>query len=251
MSIDNRNFLELCNEILDELYYEEVSDFDELQEIQEGRRVKRELNRALTFICNNEDTAWSFKDTDCVMVPVDGVSMYDLPDGYIEYMKYKHNQLVLQYYEDHRNYPSNAVGLPTGYWIEDSKIRLYPTPMNTGNDKEIVIHYYTNGYAKDCCGMTKPVMEYATDTPIIPNKHRDILIWRVCADWRANNNDAKTQFYEDKFKKAYKAMLSDCRITEDYPNGNSILGGVSSYSEALLKIFRNPYINSSYKERNM
>ena len=67
MSIDNRNFLELCNEILDELYYEEVSDFDELQEIQEGRRVKRELNRALTFICNNEDTAWSFKDTDMVI----------------------------------------------------------------------------------------------------------------------------------------------------------------------------------------
>ena len=88
-------------------------------------------------------------------------------------------------------------------------------------------------------------------TPIIPNKHRDILIWRVCADWRANNNDAKTQFYEDKFKKAYRAMLSDCRLTEDYPNGNHVLGGVSSYSEALLRIFRNPYINSSYKERNM
>ena len=41
MSIDNRNFFELCNEILDELYYEEVETFDELQEIQEGRRVKR------------------------------------------------------------------------------------------------------------------------------------------------------------------------------------------------------------------
>ena len=56
MSSKNKNFFDLCNEILDELYYEQVDSFDELENLTEGRRVKKELNRALYTICNNENS---------------------------------------------------------------------------------------------------------------------------------------------------------------------------------------------------
>ena len=50
MSDCDRNYFELCNDILGELYFDEVDTFDELEDIEEGRRAKRELNKALNFI---------------------------------------------------------------------------------------------------------------------------------------------------------------------------------------------------------
>lgn len=76
MSIDNKNFFELCNEILEELYFEPVDDFYELDERGEGRRVKRLLNRALTFICNKEQGNWTFREVDADLVPTRGIKHY-------------------------------------------------------------------------------------------------------------------------------------------------------------------------------
>lgn len=219
-----KNYFDLCNEVLEELYYEKVDTFEELDNITEGRRVKRMLNQALEYICNNENEAWEFRNKETELVLVGGMKTYDRPNGFIEYMKYTDQDIVLQYIQDHRYLPRECYGLPVQYYISNDMLNFFPVPSDTETDKTIKIEYYTNDFAEDCNGIGKPKMTCECDTPIIPARHRDILVWKVCADWRANSRDGNYEHYEAKFKRAYRALKMDCRRTLDKPMGISILG---------------------------
>lgn len=236
--MSGKNYFELCNDVLEELYYEKTDTFDELDEIAEGRRVKKMLNQALSYICNNENEAWEFrnKSTDLVLVP--GMSEYNRPNGFIEYMKYTDQDIVLQYLEGHRYLPNKCDGLPVMYYISNDMLNLFPCPTEAEDDKIIKIEYYTDNFAEDCCGLGKPNMKYETDTPIIPARHRDILVWKVCADWRANDADAVFQHYESKFKKAYRALKMDCARTADKPQGFNIMGYNPTITSALYNAWQ-------------
>lgn len=236
------NYFELCNEILAELYFDEVENFEDLDEIEEGKRVKRELNKALKFICNQENGAWTFREQEGVIVPVKDVAYYDKPQGFIRYLKRPKSNLVLGYYDRYKYYTSNTTGNPTGYWMENGKIRLYPTPDVTYNDDVVKVEFLTYNYAKDCCNLLKPKMEYETDKPIIPEHHQDILVYKVCADWRANAADNQSRFYKEQFSYAYKALLDDCRETMDLPNGFYIMDNNLSPNEISANIFFDPFI---------
>lgn len=231
--MSGKNYLDLCNDVLEELYYEKAETFAELDEMAEGRRVKRMLNQALTYICNNENEAWSFrnKETDIVLVPF--MKTYDRPNGFIEYMKYPDENLVLSYYDNHKFLPENTYGLPTGYYICDDKINFFPIPSEAEDDKLIHVQYYTDNFAEDCSGLGKPVMKYEKDEPIIPARHRDVLVYKVCADWRGNDRDGHYEHYEAKFKRAYRALLKDCARTLDKPQGLHILSNDPTITQSL------------------
>lgn len=233
MSVNDKNFFELCNEVLDELYFEQVDTFEELESTTEGRKVKKLLNRALITICNNENDNWQFREVDSPIVTAEGQAHYDRPNGFIRYIKRPDNNLVLSYVDEHKYYNDQTTGDPVQYWMDADKIRFFPIPSNTG--LQIDVHLYTNDYAKDCNGILKQEMECECDVPIIPNKHRNILIYRVCADWRANDNDAKTQYYDRKYREAYRAMKMDCVQSEDYPSGLDIMHSTPSMTEAIYK----------------
>lgn len=239
MSNRNKNFFDLCNDILDELYYERVDSFEELDNLTEGRRVKKELNRALVMICNNENVNWQFKEVDNPLITVEGQLEYEKPNGHIRYIKRHNENYILTYVDEHQYYPDSNMGNPVQYWMDAEKIRLFPIPDETGI--QLDIHNYTNDCAMDCNGVLKPEMEYGCDVPLIPNKHRNILIYRVCADWRANDADAKSQYYDRKYREAYRAMKMDCVQTEDYPSGLDIMGNTPTFKDAILGIFYNPY----------
>lgn len=244
------NYFELCNEILSELYYDDVDNFSELEEIEEGKRVKRLLNRALISICNNESEAWRFKERDKVLIPVENTAKYDRPNGYIRYIKYPKSNLVLQFFDEHKNIPSYTTGKPVGYWMDANEIRLFPIPNTTYNDDVLHIHYYTYDCAIDCCGLDKKKMVYETDRPIIPENHHDILVYKVCSDWRASANDAQSAFYKQEYKRAYKAMLDDCRQTEDMDNGLHLGQTSMSFTEQALYNFYNPYTVGRFNKGN-
>ena len=247
MSQDNKNYFDLCNDILEELYYEKVDTFEELEELTEGRKVKKELNRALVYICNNEHSAWQFRDVEQDLFLVPYMNQYDLPNGFISYMKYPEETLLLTYVDDHKTFPYST-GLPVYYWFDNNKIKLYPVPTECEANKRISIHYYTNDYAKDCRGVFKPEMTEECDEPIIPRHHRNILVYKVCADWRANVNDPKSVHYDVKFKEAYRALLSDQRLSADLPNGLDLSFEPLTYTEQMYQIFKNPYtINRGFK----
>jgi len=242
MSNRDKNYLELCNDVLSELYFEEAQTFDELEDTEEGRRAKKELNRALTFICNNEDVAWTFRETTVSLMPTKDIKYYDKPNGFIQYIRYPKSNLLLNYVDESKFYPVNAKGMPVCYWFKGEKLALYPTPDKNYNEDMLYIRYLTYNYAVDCCGIGKPVMEYETDVPIIPNNHRDILVWKVCMDWRANLGDAKTQYYRSQYKTAYRALLNDCRETEEMGNGLHVGNFSPSYTQQMMGIFNNPFI---------
>lgn len=243
------NYLELCNEVLSELYYETVTDFNELDTIEEGVRTKRLLNRALRTICNNENGAWQFRERTEILIPIENTSKYDKPNGLIRYIKYPKSNLVLTYFDCHKTIPSFNKGMPVSYWMDANKIRLYPVPNRTYNDNELHIHYLTYNYAKDCCGLDKPKMEFATDVPIIPENHRELLVWKVCADWRANVGDPNSQFYKEQYKSAYRALLNDCKQTEDSQTGLHIMNDELSYVQQMVDLFNNPY-TISWERKN-
>lgn len=246
MSSTNKNFMDLCNDILDELYYEQVENFDDLDQLTEGRRVKKELNRALVMICNNEHMNWQFKEVDTPIITVAGQNHYDKPNGFIRYIKRADENLVLTFIEDQKYYPDNNTGDPVQYWMDSDKIRFFPTPSRTG--LQLDVHILTNDCAMDCNGITKPEMVCECDVPIIPNKHRNILIYRVCADWRANDGDAKSQYYDRKYREAYRAMKADCIQTLDYPSGLDIMGCQPSIAQSLYDAWK---INTQTSRGNM
>lgn len=236
MSSKNKNFFDLCNEILDELYYEQVDSFDELETLTEGRRVKKELNRALYTICNNENANWQFREVDEPIITIAGQAEYERPNGFIRYIKRNDENIVLSLVDEHKYYPDDITGDPVQYWMDSERIRFFPIPSR--DDVQLNVHLYTNNFAKDKNGVGKAEMEYYCDTPIIPNQYRSILVWRVCADWRANDGDPKSQYYERKYREAYRAMRENCIQSEDYPSGLHIEDGIPSIGKSIYNAWQ-------------
>ena len=234
------NYFELCNEILSELFFETVPTFEELEERTEGIRVKRLVNRALYDICNNEQRAWKFRERDYDMMLVEGVCYYDKPNGFIKYYRYPNISMKIYYLQDHETQPLDTIGQPLHYWVDNDKIRLWPTPSAEWNNKMLSCHYLTHDYAMDCCGVLKPKMVNETDVPIIPPQHHNVLIYAVCKDWRANASDTQSAFYNAKYREAYKAMLDDCMITEEYPDGLQLDMYPMDPQTAILNAFYKP-----------
>ena len=237
----SKTYFELCNDVLTELFYEEVETFDELADLTEGKKVKKDLNSALSEICNAEREAWKFRDVDFPLSLVEGIAEYDLPEGYIDYLRYYDCPIVLTYSEEHKYLPV-AFGMPLQYWISDNKLKFYPIPDKEQNGRLIKVDMLTNCFAKDSCGIPKPLMELEDDTTIIPDHHIDILKWKVCADWRGSLNDAKANFYMKKYLKAYANLASDQKMSGDYPAGFNIMPNRYTVEDSVLRAFRNPRV---------
>lgn len=236
-----KTYFDLCNEVLEELFYETFDTFEELGDFTEGKKVKRMLNDALATICNNETDKFKFREQDYYISLVPGQAKYPLPNGYIKYMRYTHTPIVLSYIEEHKYLAKASASLPTNYWIDNDKVVLYPIPSENVGNKLIKVEYNTYDFAKDCCGILKPLMECEDDEPIIPPHHRDVLKWLVCAEWRASANDPKAAFYEKKYRLAYKALLEDQRLSDDYPNMLDIMPMGNNATQSILDAFYNPY----------
>lgn len=235
-----KTYFDLCNEVLVELFYEKVDNFDELDNLTEGIKVKQDLNSALNALCNSNNEAWRFRNVEFDLSLVEGIGKYEMPNGYINYMRYRDTPIVLTYCEDHEYLPV-TYGMPVQYWIDNDKIKLYPVPDTTQTGRLIKVDFWTNDFAKDKCGVYKPEMEYADDVPIIPNHHRDILKWKVCADWRGSLNDAKAAFYEKRYRRAYTNLITDQRLSKDAPTGFNIMGNpYTKYQNSLLRAFYLP-----------
>lgn len=235
-----KTYFDLCNEILTELFYEKVETFEELDELTEGIKVKQDLNSALSMICNSENRPWRFRQVEYDLSLVPNVHKYEAPDGYVNYMRYRDVPIVLTYSPDHEYLPMNTFGVPLQYWMENDGIKLYPIPDESQLGRLIKVEIYTNCFANNSCGVLKPLMEEADDEPIIPAHHRDILKWKVCADWRGSVNDAKALFYERRYKKAYTNLISDQKLTDDYPAGFNIMGNTNTANTAIMDAFYNP-----------
>ena len=234
-----RNYLDLCNDILREMYYEEVTSFDDL-ETTEGKKIKSKLNQILTQLVIGEKIVWTFREKSKPLYLISEQKTYPMINGHIESIVPVEYPAPLIYTPDWKYLPRNSQGRPIRYWIYADKLNLFPIP-NAGNEgMEFTINYLTNDCAVDANGCSKEMMELTDDEPIIPNKYRDILVYGVCKDLRANINDTKSAFFEKRYKELYRTMLSTTARSEDYPNGFDIMGHTPSILESSLNVFYNP-----------
>lgn len=235
-----RNYFQLCNDILQEMYYEQALTFADLEDTMEGRRVKNKLNQILTQLVMNEKDIWTFREKTKSIYLIGDQQEYDLPNGFIEHIVPVAYPAPLIYTPDWKYLPMNSHGRPIRYWIWNNKIVMFPIPNASNEGLEMKMRYLTNDCAVDDNGCLKEKLELETDEPIIPNQYRDILIYGVCKDLRASSNDAKSDFFAKRYKELYKQMLSSCNRSDDYPNGLDMMGREPSILRSYLDVFYNP-----------
>ena len=239
-----RNYLELCNDVLDAMVYTEAATFADLDNTTEGRIAKKFINRNLRNICGGEQAIWKFREKKKDIYMVGGQREYDMPNGFILFIRPADNtnRIPLQLNQDWEYLPMTATGTPVQYWIYKHKLNVFPTPTKDMENDKYTIHYLTNNFAIDEDGCGKPILEYETDEPIIPEVYRDILVYGAVRDFRANAADAKAAFYDKKYKELYHNMLYSEVLTEDYIKGGSICLYPMSNLQAKLNAFYNPYV---------
>lgn len=233
-----RNFLDLANAVLGEMYWEQVDDFTGLT-TTEGERVKAKLNQILQEIVIGQEEAWTFRERQDDLILVGGVCNYEMPNGFIRDITPYAYPAPLIYTPEYKYMPLNAKGRPVRYWIYDGNIRVYPTPNPEDEGFTFRIRYYTDNTCLDNRGNEKPYMTEPEDQPIIPDKYRDVLVYGACKDLRGNATDPKSEFYNKRYRDLYKRMLSECRRTVDFPNGLHT-GNPISIQQSYLNVFYNP-----------
>ena len=246
-----RNFLDLCNEVINLMSYLPAHDFSDLNN-PEGRLIKQKMNEVLRELCCGEKGTWKFRERDKQFYTYKDISEYSLPEGYILFIRPDDNtnRPPLIYNQQWKYLPLSTSGQPIYYWIYKNKIRLYPTPDKEQDGDIYTISYLTDNFAIDKDGCPKEIMEDADDEPIIPEMYRSLLVYGVVRDFRASSNDAKSDFYRRKYNALYNKMLSNQRLTDDYFKGGKVLG-FHNTSTLVDKIsaFRNPYATGDTRDR--
>ena len=235
----NKTYFDLVKSCLVEMFYSEPETWEDTY-TTEGTKVKRLLNQALRSIVLNENLPWKFREQKQILVLVPGVREYPMVDGYIMSMRYIEDILQLYYNEFYVNLPMDTKGQPIMYWIFDNHINLFPIPSDQMNNEKILIRYLTNKCAMDKYGVLKDEMECECDEPIIPERFRDILVYAVCKDFRRSLSDSASVYYEKKYRETYRAMLSDQKLSNDYPDGLDITPYTMTLQDAVLNVFYNP-----------
>ena len=237
-----RNFLQLCNEVINLLSYLPVKNMDELNN-PEGRLIKQKMNEVLREICCGEHDTWKFREREKSFVTAEGKSDYELPDGYILFIRPDDNtnRPPLLYNQNWKYLPLSTSGQPTYYWIYKDKIRLFPSPGSLQDGDLYTIKYLTDKYATNNQGCEIDILEDGDDEPIIPEQYRSLLVYGVVRDFRGSASDTKTEYYRRKFNALYNKMLSNQRLTEDYFKGGKVLGVGPTSLQAKIAAFKNPY----------
>ena len=127
-----RNFLEICNEVLDIMVYNPAEKFEDLDDTTEGRMVKKLVNRTLRNVCGGEQEIWKFREKEKDFYLVEGQNKYTVPDGYILFVRPNDetNRIPLQLNQDCNYLPMTATDTPVQYWIYQNKINIFPTPSH-------------------------------------------------------------------------------------------------------------------------
>lgn len=238
-----RNYLDLCNEVINLMSYLPARTMDDL-DTPEGRLIKQKMNEILRELCCGEHDTWKFRERIHKLYLSRGKKDYDMPNGHIIYIRPddRTNRPPLIYSMDNRYLPLSSHGTPMYYWIYEDKIRLFPTPNKSVDRNVYKVKYLTDKFAVDEEGCEKDIMVEATDEPIIPEMYRSLLVYGVVRDFRASKGDPKSEFYRKKYISLYNKMLSNQRLTDDYFKGGKVLGYRPTSLGAKVASFRNPYI---------
>lgn len=140
---------------------------------------------------------------------------YKLPNGNIikkvvkgsEVYAVKYNKTFLDYLSDYETL-EDKTGKPQGFYIENDKIFLYPTPDDV---YKISIEYLNTFAVLSSDGISKANLEEETDYIDIPEKYEDLFANALLPLAQlyniASEQDENYSAYKKQFDSAYKILI--------------------------------------------
>ena len=203
------NYLEIINKCLSELNFKTVSDFNQLDR-PEHQKVKNYINLIAQEICRFEN--WSFLLRRETLTLAKGESQLEnVINGrimalYIDNYEYK-------FCEEFDNFLLNKKIHERIYSEFENKLLFSPFE----EDKLVNIIYYTRNVAFNADGEEKEKLEFAEDTPLIPEYFvEQILVYGTCMRIKADPEHAKFAFWKSMYNSAISAMRSKIAVNAEY-----------------------------------
>ena len=205
-------YLDIYNEVAGQAWSMYDGEIDNVDEMESA--LKTSINKALSEIwCSYP---FPFREKTLILTTSKGNNEYSTPNGNIikksvlgsqvysirigkNYLEYLENFETLEDKEDK----------PTGFYIKNDTLKLYPTPDNTYT---ITVDYLTLAIGEDDFGDSVYSLKNDNDTINIPEKYENIfknaLITKSMLYAIASESDENYSGYKEQFDKAYKILIS-------------------------------------------
>ena len=182
---------------------------------EDSLQARTELNKALRYLLNLKD--FPFRAKEKAIETVSGAEAYTMIEGQITKIYDVDTLSELEFIGDASLYDKEAMGTPTGYWIEYNnpkvKIRLYPIPDGVYN-YNIVYNQFQP--VIDINGKTKKYeFENASDYINLPDNlaylFMDCLVMRTIITNMKDEQDENFQPAINEFNEYWRNFLKACK----------------------------------------
>ena len=205
-------FLDIYNEVAGQAWSMYDGDAESIDEMESA--LKSSINKALSEIwCSYP---FPFRIKTFTVRTSQGNSEYSTPNGNIIKKTVSGSQVYsvrigknyLEYLDDYETLEDKE-GTPTGFYIKNDTLHLYPIPDDTYT---VIIDYLTLAIGEDDFGDSVYSLQNDNDTIDIPEKYENIfknaLITKSMLYAIASEQDENYSGYEEQFDKAYKILIS-------------------------------------------
>lgn len=205
-------FLDIYNEVAGQAWSMYDGDAESVDEMESA--LKSSINKALTEIwCSYP---FPFRIKTMTIATREGVNEYETPNGNILKKTVSGTQVYsirigtdyLEYLDDYETFEVKS-GKPTGFYISNENIYLYPTPDNVYT---VTIEYLTLAIGEDDFGSAIYSLQKEEDAINIPEKYeiifKNVLITKSMLYAIASETDENYSGYKEQYDKAYKILLN-------------------------------------------
>ena len=205
-------FLDIYNEVAGQAWSMYDGDAESVDKMESA--LKSSINKALTEIwCSYP---FPFRIKTMTIATREGVNEYETPNGNILKKTVSGTQVYsirigtdyLEYLDDYETFEVKS-GKPTGFYISNENIYLYPTPDNVYT---VTIEYLTLAIGEDDFGTAIYSLQKEEDAINIPEKYenifKNVLITKSMLYAIASETDENYSGYKEQYDKAYKILLN-------------------------------------------
>lgn len=204
-------FIDIYNEVAGQAWSMYDGDADSIDEMESA--LKSSINKALSEIWCSYPFPFRIK-TYTIKTSI-GVSEYSTPNGNIIKKMVSGRQLYsvrisknyLDYIDDYAILDEKE-DTPTGFYIKNDNLFLYPAPNDTYS---VNIEYLTLAIGEDDFGDSVYSLKNDNDTIDIPEKYENIfknaLITKSMLYAIASESDENYSGYKEQYDRAYKILI--------------------------------------------
>lgn len=205
-------FLDIYNEVAGQAWSMYDGDAESIDEMESA--LKSSINKALSEIwCSYP---FPFRIKTFTVRTSQGNSEYSTPNGNIIKKTVSGSQVYsvrigknyLEYLDDYETLEDKE-GTPTGFYIKNDTLFLYPAPDDTYT---VTIEYLTLAIGENDFGDSVYSLQNDEDTIAIPEKYENIfknaLITKSMLYAIASEQDENYSGYKEQYERAYKILIN-------------------------------------------